>query len=74
MVDCAARRREPIELTRQAGDLIRNDPSINNEYLPIKGLPEFTSAAQKVILGSDSPAIREQRVCCARSFFGPTIL
>ncbi|OGM41059.1 aspartate aminotransferase [Aspergillus bombycis] len=59
-----------LPVVKKAGDLIRNDPSINNEYLPIKGLPEFTSAAQKVILGADSPAIREQRVATFQTISG----
>ena len=46
----------------QADDLIRNDPEVNNEYLPIAGLPEFTSASQKLVLGGDSAAIKEGRV------------
>ena len=36
---------------------------INNEYLPIAGLAEFTNGAQKLILGPESPAIKEGRVC-----------
>jgi aspartate aminotransferase, cytoplasmic len=56
----------------QADDIIRNDPNLNNEYLPIAGLPEFTNASQKLLLGSDSPAIKEKRVStllqhCSRS-------
>lgn len=46
----------------QADDLIRQDPNFNHEYLPIAGLAELTAAAQKVILGADSPAIKEKRV------------
>lgn len=46
----------------QADDILHKDPNLNHEYLPIAGLPEFTSAAQKLILGADSPAIKEGRV------------
>ena len=46
----------------QADDILRKDPNLNHEYLPIAGLAEFTSAAQKLILGPDSPAIKENRV------------
>ena len=38
------------------------DSSLNHEYLPILGLPEFRSASSKVALGDDSPAIKENRV------------
>jgi len=41
---------------------MRNDPDLNHEYLPIAGLPDFTDASQKLILGADSPAIKEKRV------------
>lgn len=41
---------------------MRNDPNLNHEYLPIKGLADYTSAAQKLMIGADSPAIRENRV------------
>lgn len=50
----------------QADEILRNDPDLNHEYLPISGLPDFTSAAQKVILGADSPAIKEKRVSSHR--------
>jgi aspartate aminotransferase len=46
----------------QADEIIHKDPNLNHEYLPIAGLVEFTSAAQRVILGEDSPAISEGRV------------
>ena len=42
---------------------LQGDPNLNHEYLPISGLAEFTSAAQKLILGANSPAIKEKRVC-----------
>ncbi|MCJ1314794.1 Aspartate aminotransferase, cytoplasmic [Xylographa vitiligo] len=44
-----------------AEERLREDPNLNHEYLPIAGLPEFTSASQKLILGADSPAIKEKR-------------
>lgn len=40
-----------------------HDDTLNHEYLPILGLPEFRSSASKIVLGDDSPAIRENRVC-----------
>ena len=46
----------------QADDILRKDPNLNHEYLPIAGLADFTKAAQKVILGANSPAIKEKRV------------
>lgn len=46
----------------QAEELLRKDPKLNHEYLPIAGLADFTTAAQKLILGADSPAIKDKRV------------
>lgn len=47
----------------QADEVLRNTPDLNHEYLPIGGLADFTSAAQRLILGEDSPAIKDNRVC-----------
>ena len=44
---------------RLAENLVQNATDYNHEYLPIGGLPAFTAAAAKVILGKDSPAIAE---------------
>lgn len=46
----------------QADDILRQDPDLNHEYLPIAGLADFTSASQKLVFGADSPAIGEKRV------------
>ncbi|KAJ5787121.1 hypothetical protein N7457_002111 [Penicillium paradoxum] len=51
-----------LPVVKKADDAIHHDPSLNHEYLSIGGLAEFTSAAQKLIVGADSPAIREKRV------------
>ena len=34
-----------------------NDDSVDHEYLPILGLPDFTSSAARLILGNDSLAM-----------------
>jgi aspartate aminotransferase len=36
---------------------LAQDPTLNKEYLPVLGLAEFSSAAVKLILGADSPAV-----------------
>ena len=36
--------------------------SLDHEYLPIDGLAEFTEASARLVLGKDSPAIKEGRV------------
>jgi aspartate aminotransferase len=47
-----------------------NDETLDHEYLPILGLKDFTSAAAKLILGLDSPAIKEDRLVSAQTISG----
>lgn len=51
-----------LPVVKKVERLIVEDGSLNHEYLPILGLPEFRSASSKVALGDDSAAIRENRV------------
>ena len=51
-----------LPVVKKADDILRKDPELNHEYLPIAGLADFTNAAQKLILGANSPAIKEKRV------------
>ena len=51
-----------LPVVKQADEALRKDPNLNHEYLPIAGLADFTSAAQKLILGEGSPAIKDKRV------------
>ncbi|KAL7276742.1 Golgi Transport [Rhizina undulata] len=52
-----------LPVVRKAKEILSNDPSLNHEYLPIAGLQSFTSGAAKLILGHDSVALKENRVC-----------
>jgi aspartate aminotransferase, cytoplasmic len=54
----------------QADEILRNDPDLNHEYLPIAGLASFTSKAADLILGAESPAIREKRVASVQTISG----
>lgn len=51
-----------LPVVKKVERLIVEDGSLNHEYLPILGLPEFRSASSKVALGDDSAAISENRV------------
>ncbi|KAJ5320203.1 hypothetical protein PENANT_c010G02286 [Penicillium antarcticum] len=59
-----------LPVVKKADNAIHNDPSLNHEYLSIGGLAEFTSAAQKLIVGADSPAIKEKRICSLQTISG----
>ena len=54
----------------QADDLLRKDPDLNHEYLPIAGLPDFTAASQRLVLGKKSPAIADKRVISLQTISG----
>ncbi|KAJ3476282.1 hypothetical protein NLI96_g11266 [Meripilus lineatus] len=59
-----------LPVVKKATELLLNDPNLDHEYLPITGLPEFTSAAARLILGADSPAIAEGRVTSVQTISG----
>ncbi len=51
-----------LPVVRKVEKMIVDDHSLNHEYLPILGLPEFRSSSSKIALGADSPAIKDNRV------------
>lgn len=51
-----------LPVVKKVEQKIANDSSLNHEYLPILGLPEFRANASRIALGDDSPAIKENRV------------
>ncbi|KAJ5635121.1 uncharacterized protein N7484_008434 [Penicillium longicatenatum] len=59
-----------LPVVKKADDAIHNDPTLNHEYLSIGGLPDLTAAAQKLIVGADSPAIKEKRICTLQTISG----
>lgn len=59
-----------LPVVKKAHEILTNDPTIDHEYLPIAGLPSFTSAAAKLALGEDSPAIKNNLVSSLQSISG----
>ncbi|CAO1603316.1 MAG: hypothetical protein LQ349_006083 [Xanthoria aureola] len=59
-----------LPVVKKAEGILQKDPNLNHEYLPIAGLAEFTSAAQKLMLGAESPAIKEKRVASFQTISG----
>jgi len=59
-----------LPVVKKADEILRNDPDLNHEYLPIAGLPELTSASQKLILGKNSAAIQEKRAIALQTISG----
>ncbi|CAD5234222.1 unnamed protein product [Bursaphelenchus xylophilus] len=50
-----------LPVVQQAERDLAKDDTLNHEYLPVLGLPEFTDAAVKLVLGDDNPAIKDGR-------------
>ncbi|KAI5861585.1 pyridoxal phosphate-dependent transferase [Durotheca rogersii] len=60
-----------LPVVKKADEILRNDPELNHEYAPIAGIPSFTSKAAELILGgADSPAIKEKRVTSVQTISG----
>ncbi|KAF9001865.1 pyridoxal phosphate-dependent transferase [Cyathus striatus] len=59
-----------LPVVKKATQILLNDETLDHEYLPITGLPEFTAAAAKLILGSESPAIKEGRSVSVQTISG----
>ncbi|KAJ3353162.1 Aspartate aminotransferase, cytoplasmic [Entophlyctis luteolus] len=59
-----------LPVVRKAKEIVMNDPTINHEYLRMDGLRSFTDASAKIILGSGSPAIKENRFAGVQSVSG----
>jgi len=59
-----------LPVVKKATSILLNDETLDHEYLPILGLTDFTSAAAKLILGTDSPAINDGRSVSAQTISG----
>ncbi|ATY58291.1 aspartate aminotransferase [Cordyceps militaris CM01] len=59
-----------LPVVKKADEILRNNPELNHEYAPIAGIPEFTSKASELMLGADSPAIKEGRVTSMQTISG----
>lgn len=47
-----------------------NDPHLNHEYLPIRGLAQFDDLAAGFLFGNNSSAVKEQRVATSQTVSG----
>ncbi|KAK7734238.1 Aspartate aminotransferase, cytoplasmic [Cytospora paraplurivora] len=59
-----------LPVVKKADEIIRNDPDLNHEYLPIAGLASFTSKAAELVFGASAPAISEKRVASFQTISG----
>ncbi|KAF8078050.1 aspartate amino-transferase [Lyophyllum atratum] len=58
-----------LPVVQKASQILLSDTSLDHEYLPITGLPSFTGAAAKLLLGP-SLDIQEQRVVSVQTISG----
>ena len=54
----------------QADEILRNNPELDHEYAPIAGIQSFTSKAAELMLGADSPALKEKRATSVQTISG----
>ncbi|CAH7690702.1 aspartate aminotransferase [Phakopsora pachyrhizi] len=59
-----------LPVVKQIKQELAQDKDQDHEYLPITGLPSFTKESSKLILGSGSPAISENRIASAQTISG----
>ncbi|XP_062098789.1 aspartate aminotransferase, cytoplasmic-like isoform X2 [Humulus lupulus] len=59
-----------LNVVRRVEQLLVNDLSLGKEYLPIAGIPEFNELSSNLILGAESPAIKENRVTTVQCVAG----
>ena len=59
-----------LPVVRKAHELLVADTTLDHEYLPIAGLPQFTAAAAELLLGKDSAALHEGRVASIQTISG----
>uniref|UniRef100_A0A1J3JFB0 Aspartate aminotransferase n=1 Tax=Noccaea caerulescens TaxID=107243 RepID=A0A1J3JFB0_NOCCA len=59
-----------LEVVRRAEQQLANDLSRNKEYLPLDGLADFNKLSAKLLLGDDSPAVKENRVVTIQCLSG----
>ncbi|KAL2346907.1 hypothetical protein Fmac_000907 [Flemingia macrophylla] len=59
-----------LNVVRRVEQQLVNDVSRNKEYIPITGLADFNKLSAKLIFGSDSPAVQENRVTTVQGLSG----
>ncbi|KAL7283530.1 hypothetical protein ACG7TL_002964 [Trametes sanguinea] len=59
-----------LPVVKKATEILLNDPTVDHEYLPITGLPEYTAAAARLVFGKDSSVIKDERVASVQTISG----
>ncbi|KAI8637028.1 aspartate aminotransferase [Parasitella parasitica] len=59
-----------LPVVKKAEAILFNDETLDHEYQPIAGQKSYTDAAVRLILGKDSPAIKEKRYAGVQTISG----
>ncbi|XP_013414509.1 aspartate aminotransferase, cytoplasmic [Lingula anatina] len=59
-----------LPVVHSAENAMANDPTLNHEYLPVKGSPEYCKSVVQLLLGSDSKAISDGRAGAIQALGG----
>ncbi|KAH7906349.1 aspartate aminotransferase [Hygrophoropsis aurantiaca] len=59
-----------LPVIKKATHILLSNPDLDHEYLPVRGLPEFTDAAAKLMFGPTSPALVDGRVVTTQTLSG----
>ncbi|KAH3785994.1 aspartate aminotransferase, cytoplasmic-like [Dreissena polymorpha] len=59
-----------LPVVRTVEAQMASDQTLNHEYLPVAGLPDFRTGACKMILGEEDPAIVQNRVAGVQALGG----
>ncbi|KAI8975293.1 aspartate aminotransferase [Mycotypha africana] len=59
-----------LPVVKKAKVILHENEALDHEYLPIAGNPSYTKAAAKLILGADSPAMKEGRFAAVQTLSG----
>ncbi|OCB84252.1 aspartate aminotransferase [Sanghuangporus baumii] len=59
-----------LPVVQKVNEILLKDTTLDHEYLPITGLPEFTSAAAQVLFSAGSAALKEGRISSVQTISG----
>ncbi|CAD8183917.1 unnamed protein product [Paramecium octaurelia] len=59
-----------FDVVKRVEQEIINDITLNKEYLPIEGLPDFNKGCQRLLFGKDNPLLESGRIVTAQCLGG----
>ncbi|KAK9348350.1 pyridoxal phosphate-dependent transferase [Lipomyces starkeyi] len=59
-----------LPVVKKVDSILKDDPTLDHEYLPITGLPEFTTQSARLVLGATADAIKNNLVASVQTISG----